>query len=181
MIATVHDSRATLPDKRVMLYAEICEVLLGKRQQARGVPLELSPAQSIQVLQTLALHMMLKGINTIARTEAIAIITEPLQLIHQALQPADFLHLVENRSGLFLEREHELSSFAHLTFQEYLAALALREQGEAQSLLAHLEESWWYETIRLYCAQADVTALLAAYLQTERPSITALLLAIQLL
>lgn len=162
-----------------MLYAEICEVFLGKRQQARGVPPELSPAQSVQVLQVLAYQMMLKGVNTISRREALEIIKEPLQLVSQSLQPAHFLQMVENRSGLLLEREHEMYSFAHLTFQEYLAAVATRENGIEQVLISHLEESWWYETIRLYCAQADATTIIAACLQTAHPSISALLLAIE--
>ena len=45
MIATVHRYRASLPGKRVALYAEICEVFLGKRQEARGIAQELSAAQ----------------------------------------------------------------------------------------------------------------------------------------
>ena len=39
MIATVHRYRSSLPGRRVELYAEICEVSLGKRQQSRGIRL----------------------------------------------------------------------------------------------------------------------------------------------
>ncbi|MCA9931692.1 MAG: hypothetical protein KC419_24585, partial [Anaerolineales bacterium] len=58
MIATVHRYRSSLPGRRVELYAEICEVFLGKRQQARGLAFDLTPAQKQRVLQPLAYHMM---------------------------------------------------------------------------------------------------------------------------
>jgi len=54
MIANVHRYRSSLPGRRVELYSEICEVFLGKRQQARGLTLDLTPAQKQSVLQPLA-------------------------------------------------------------------------------------------------------------------------------
>ena len=54
MIATVHRYRSSLPGRRVELYAEICEVSLGKRQQSKGIQLDLTPAQKQRVLEPLA-------------------------------------------------------------------------------------------------------------------------------
>ena len=179
MIATVHRYRGSLPGTRIALYAEICEVFLGKRQEARGLTVELSPAQKIQVLQPLAYHMMLNGIKEIPITRAREVIEEPLKLVSQQLQPEAFLQLVENTSGLLLEREQELYSFAHLTFQEYLAAMYIRDNKLEDTLKAQVEASWWHETIRLYCAQADATPIIAACLTSDRPSVPALTLAIE--
>ncbi|VAW43112.1 hypothetical protein MNBD_CHLOROFLEXI01-201, partial [hydrothermal vent metagenome] len=50
MIATIHHYRGRLPDQRVALYHEICDVFLGKRQQARGIKFELTPSQKKRVL-----------------------------------------------------------------------------------------------------------------------------------
>jgi predicted NACHT family NTPase len=58
MITTVHRYRGSLPGRRVELYAEICHVFWGRRQQARGMDLELTPAQKKRVLQPLAYHIM---------------------------------------------------------------------------------------------------------------------------
>src|SRR5262249_31055257 len=58
MITTVHRYRSSLPGRRVELYAEVCDVFLGNRQQARGMVLELTPAQKMKVLQPLAYWMM---------------------------------------------------------------------------------------------------------------------------
>jgi predicted NACHT family NTPase len=54
MITTVHRYRSSLPGRRVELYAEICEVFLGKRQQSRGIEIDMTPAQKQSVLQPLA-------------------------------------------------------------------------------------------------------------------------------
>ena len=45
MIATVHCNRGALPRRRVELYSEICDVLLGRRQDAKGIPDSLTATQ----------------------------------------------------------------------------------------------------------------------------------------
>jgi predicted NACHT family NTPase len=81
-------------------------------------------------------------------------------------------------SGLFLEREQGIYSFAHLTFQEYLAMVYLQENHLEQNLPSLVEESWWHEVIRLYCAQAEATSILEACLAVASNSFEALTLAI---
>ena len=81
-------------------------------------------------------------------------------------------------SGLLIEREHQRYSFAHLTFQEYLAATHILEQKLEQELVSHTAEIWWHETIRLYVAQTDATAIVNACITSAAPSIEALTLAI---
>ncbi len=178
MIATVHRYRSSLPGKRVALYAEMCEVFLGKRQEARGITLELSPAQKLRVLQPLAYHMMLKGIREISYVDAQKVIEEPLILVSQHMLPEAFLQDIENTSGVLLERETGIYSFAHLTFQEYITATHVRENKLVDMLVAQVGASWWHETIRLYCAQADATPIIAACLAGEHPSVPALMLAL---
>jgi energy-coupling factor transporter ATP-binding protein EcfA2 len=181
MIATVHHFRSSLPGKRVELYAEICEVFLAKRQQARGVVLELTAAQQQRVLQPLAYHMIEQGIQEIPLVEVWAVIEDPLRRVNPEMTPQAFLLLVEHGSGLLLERENGIYSFAHLTFQEYLAAVHLREHNWEHILVSHVGESWWHETIRLYCAQADSTAIIAACLAGDLSTVSVLNLAIECL
>ena len=105
MIATIHRYRSTLPGKRVELYAEICDVFLGKRQQARDMKVDLSPAQCVRVFQPLAYEMMQREQREISTLAAQKIIQEPLKLVHEQMTPEAFLQMVENMSGLLLERE----------------------------------------------------------------------------
>ena len=75
MIATVHRYRSSLPGKRVDLYAEICEVFLGKRHEVLGIAQELSPAQKQHVLQSLAYDLMQRGSREISCEQAQEVIT----------------------------------------------------------------------------------------------------------
>jgi predicted ATPase len=183
MIANVHRFRSSLPGRRVELYSEICEVFLGKRQQARGIATALTPAQKQRVLQPLAYHLMCSKKRELDVSEAVAAISESLSRVAGERKEnlgAEFLKDVENSSGLLLEREAGSYSFAHLAFQEYLAAVHIREQGLAPELSDKIIDPWWHEVIRLYGAQGDSTGILEACLaNTQR--IPALTLAVDIL
>ena len=179
MITTVHRFRGSLPGKRIALYAEIFEVFLGKRQEARGQTLELLPAQMQLVLQPLAYHLMRKGERDISLDEAQTVIAQSLAYVSAQLSPKAFLQLVEHTSGLLLERESGIYSFAHLTFQEYLAAAHIHSEALEQTLVTQVRTTWWHETIRLYCAQGDATLIIFACLAGGRPSVQTLALAIE--
>jgi hypothetical protein len=84
---------------------------------------------------------------------------------------------VENSSGLLVEFESGKYSFSHLTFQEYLASRHIIETRLEKELLEQVGNSWWEETIRLYCAQEDASRVIAACLNS--PNATALSLAIE--
>jgi energy-coupling factor transporter ATP-binding protein EcfA2 len=177
MIATVHRYRGTLPGARIELYKEICEVFLGKHQAARGIVQELRAEQRQLVLQSLAYEMMLQGIIPIDGHQAERLIADPLQQVDKTLVPHDFLENVQNSSGLFLEREHNVYSFAHKTFQEYLAAVHISKHGLLPILTARVPNEWWHETIRLYCALGDATPIIEACLNIS--STEALILALE--
>jgi energy-coupling factor transporter ATP-binding protein EcfA2 len=181
MIATVHRYRSSLPGRRVELYAEICEVFLGKRQEARGLAQDLTPAQKQRVLQPLAYHMMCRQQREIPLENALAVVAEPLALVSPQSQGAEFLRMIENSSGLLLEREQGVYHFAHKTFQEYLAAVHVQQQRLESELVARVDDGWWHEAIRLYAAQADATPVIAACLEDEHSSVPALTLAIECL
>ncbi|MBZ0282737.1 MAG: NACHT domain-containing protein [Anaerolineae bacterium] len=179
MIANVHRYRSSLPGRRVELYAEICEVFLGKRQQARGMEIDLTPAQKQRVLQPLAYAMMRQEMREIALVDALSCIEEPLKAVSPQSNGVEFLKMIEDSSGLLLERENGVYSFAHLTFQEFLAAVHVQEGQLENELIGQINNSWWHETLRLYSARADASAIIEACLAAEPPSITVLTLAVE--
>jgi hypothetical protein len=167
MIATVHRFRSSLPGRRVELYAEIHEVFLGKRQEARGLAIDLTPAQKIRVLRQLAFTMMEKELRVIATKDALRSITKPLGAVSPKTKGEDFLKNVENSSGLLVEYENDTYGFSHLTFQEYLTALHIIESRLEKELIEQVSNPWWRETIRLYCAQTDGSGVISACLKSR--------------
>ncbi|MBV9688342.1 MAG: NACHT domain-containing protein [Ktedonobacteraceae bacterium] len=176
MIATVHRYGRELPDNRAALYAEICKVFLGSRQRAPGQVLEITPVEMQMVLERLAYHLMVRGIRDIPLDGVRDVIQVPLKRL--PMSPEAFLQLIEDISGLLLERESGVYSFAHLTFQEYLAAMYIQRNQMGHTLVAQVKATWWQETIRLYCAMADATPIINACLADDYPSATSIELAI---
>ncbi|WP_420630073.1 NACHT domain-containing protein [Candidatus Leptofilum sp.] len=181
MIATIHHYRSSLPDKRVLLYQEICDVFLGKRHQARGIQYELTPIQKRRVLQSLAYEMMQRNLRDIARANAADIIDPALRRVHPNTDSSGFLKMVCDTSGLLVEHTPGVYRFAHLTFQEYLTAVHIKDEGLEHLLLIEVEDAWWHETIRLYAAQANATNIIRACVMREAASIPALTLAVECL
>ena len=178
MIATVHDNRGALPGSRVELYDEICDVLLVRRQEAKGLTetLELKAAQKQSVLQTLALDLMMRERREFCLETGSEVIAHALKAVAgEMVSPTAFLKHIQTVSGLLVEREDNSYQFAHLSFQEYLAAAQTKEIRKEDCLINHLENSWWHETIRLYAANNDTTAIVEAAL--DQPSITSLMIA----
>ncbi len=181
MIANVHRYRSSLPGRRVELYAEICEVFLGKRQQARGMEPDFTPAQKKRVLQPLAFHMMSSEKREIPLAEAVEAIMGPLALVNDKMSGQEFLRMVENASGLLLERENDIYSFAHLTFQEYLAASHIVEEKLEEELATRVAIPWWHEVIRLYVALSDATRIVEACIVGDESGVVKLTLAVECL
>ena len=166
MITMVHRYRGALPGSRVELYAEICEVLLGRWRQTKGVQDYLQAGQKLHVLRPLAAHMMKSKERDILTRDVIAVITPLLEMVDvRGTSPIDFLKELQANSGLILERESGRWSFAHLTFQEYLtAANWLEKKEENIDWVSLVNDSWWNETLRLFAAQGNATALIDACL-----------------
>src|SRR5436309_4143418 len=183
MIATVHKYRSELPGRRVELYREICEVFLGKRQDVRGVErvIDLTPSQKQCVLEPLAYHMMMMRTREIDANAAASLIKEALLRVSPSTAPEDFLRVIEDTSGVVLERESGEFAFAHKTFQEYLASVHCRRQHLETDLANTVKDNWWHETIRLYVAQGDATQILLACLQDNVPTSEAIVLAVECL
>jgi len=102
-------------------------------------------------------------------------------MVAPTLDPGVFLKSIEQQTGLVLERELGIYSFAHKTFQEYLASMYILEKNLGGELYDRINDDWWHEVIKLFSAQTHATKIITVCLDQDPPSSVALSLAIQCL
>ena len=162
VIALIHRDRVKLPDRRAELYQEAVDVLLGKWDEARGVqeslilndrPFDISDRRL--VLQQIALTMHEQAVKEfdagplreLLATQLADAVTDPRELDATV---ARFLNVIQERTGLLIARAEGTYAFSHLTFQEYLAALAIAGRDDyLDYTLGRCPDAWWREAILL--------------------------------
>jgi hypothetical protein len=165
MIANVHRYRDALPGSRAALYAEMCEVLLHRRQESKGLadPTGLRGPQKEHIARALAWHMMTAKIRDIPFPAACDAVEPVLSHVSRTVTPAGFIEEAR-KSGLLIEREHGVYAFAHLTLQEYLAAAHIGDPAQVERLARSVDDPWWRETTLLWAAGGDATPVINACL-----------------
>ncbi|WP_414575117.1 GUN4 domain-containing protein [Anabaena sp. CCY 9402-a] len=178
MIAISYQEHGILSTSKVDLYEEIFKVLLEKRQQAKQIPIIFFAKDKLIVLRSLALKLMQENtqgftldtsLNDDKTFNAESLIQEKLATLTRTAQtfsPEEFI--TKDNLGvreILIQRQKEgIYEFAHKTFQEYLAALEIKETRQENILLQALSDEtklgWWRETIRFYVAQTNATNLI---------------------
>jgi hypothetical protein len=153
--------------------------MLGKRQEAKGIRSPLTIREKLSVLQPLALELMRRQTRQFQLEEVETLFGEHLAKLPNPPQPLEFLKQLQAVDALIAKEREGDYEFAHLSFQEYLAAVEVKETKQEQIFLEALHDpkklSWWAETMRLYAAQTDASELVNAILQ--EPNLEKLLLA----
>jgi hypothetical protein len=165
MIANVHQYRGALPGSRVELYDEICQVMLWRRQEAKKLRSDLDGGKKATLLRGLAFAMMQRKVRDLQEHEVIDELSTAMVRVSRKVSPGDFLDEVSS-NGLLVERESGLFSFAHHTFQEFLAAGHIREKGTVSTLADNVDDVWWRETTLLYTARSDADLIAKACLKS---------------
>ena len=138
MLLVVKHGAGRLPPDRVSLYGRAVEVLLDTWNIKGHDPLSLKEA--VPQLAFVAFQLMRAGKQTATEKELLALLEEARECVPQIRRyakdmPHEFLKRVELRSSLVVEAGHQAEGgrtfpfyqFRHLTFQEYLAAVAAVE------------------------------------------------------
>lgn len=189
MLLVVKQGMSRLPANRVSLYGRAVEVLLDtwniKGHEA------LNAKEAVPQLAFIALCMMREGKQTATESELLAYL-EQARTVHRIQMyvkdtPDFFLKRVELRSSLLMEAGRQMEGgksvpffqFRHLTFQEYLAAVAVSEKyygevGKKDTVLTplkpHLRDEKWKEVIPMAAVMAGQYAepLLAELLKQSQ-------------
>ncbi len=179
VMSLVHTHRGRLPDARALLYEETVDILLWRWEQVKLGGHESTPRLRQYLLEAGRTDVDLKRVlwqlayeaHAAAKPddshEALADIPEHHILKALAALKCDeanphgdlnwarhLVELIKVRAGLLLERQPEIFTFPHRTFQEYLAGAHLAAQADFSTLvsqLAHKDMTLWRESI-LYAA-----------------------------
>ncbi|GLF97368.1 NACHT domain-containing protein [Streptomyces yaizuensis] len=156
MLCALHRERnGFLPHSRKELYEAGLRMLLERRDLERGVQdeLRLSSETQILLLQKLAHWMIRNDTAEMERADAVAQLSRALEYMPHVQAPAErvLAHLLE-RSGLLREPAHDRLDFVHRTFQDYLGAKALVEEGDFPLLLANADRDQWEDVVRMAVA-----------------------------
>ncbi|MBN1262557.1 MAG: SUMF1/EgtB/PvdO family nonheme iron enzyme [Anaerolineae bacterium] len=162
VIALVHRDQVKLPDRRAELYGEAVDVLLGKWDEAKGAQeLPVLPDRGFEtgdkrlLLQQVALAMHeakqkelpVEELRRVLATQFKRIVSDET-VVTRAVDR--FLKVIEERTGLLVARGEGVYGFSHLTFQEYLAALAAAARDDYVAYtLQRCGDPWWREVILL--------------------------------
>ncbi|RLK61130.1 NACHT domain-containing protein [Actinokineospora cianjurensis] len=166
MIATVHQFRGALPGSRADLYREICEVMLWHRDEAKKLVTTGNNRHKMVLLRSLAYLMMTNGVRQLAREVVLAEFERLLRRLSTPLDAEAHLRRIIS-DGLVVEWERDQFAFAHLTFQEYLAAAYIREKNLVDTLCYAVDDDWWRETTLLYVAGSDADPIVLACLASR--------------
>lgn len=157
IIAVVHRTRVVLPRQRAKLYRECTELLLELWDVARGVQVDdtgLNLDQKLVLMRSIAYALQESGQPQGSRQMLENIIGKQLRSIDSLrIDARQLLRLLEQRSGLIVERSIDVLSFAHLTFQEYFAAQSIvYDRIKLRHLQARerLFDPKWREVVLLY-------------------------------
>lgn len=156
MISTFHRlyPGAALPKRRVDLYGEICSLQLKARPRDRRLDTVLLALEPQAVLEQVAFKMMQQMKKRIDRDALLHLMATALADQDETVSATVLLRDVVQISELIVQQEDEYE-FAHLSFQEYLAAAYLAAQPDEREplLYSQLVNGWWKATILLYAGK----------------------------
>ncbi|MEZ4526100.1 MAG: SUMF1/EgtB/PvdO family nonheme iron enzyme [Desulfobacterales bacterium] len=171
ILALMKRQGIALPERRVQLYQKYVETLLRHWNLARGLDRrcrrDLDDVETVRILAPLALwmHEMNPG-KGMAKKEDVRRKLEQIYTDRGAEDPEKtaglFMADVRDHTALLLERGPGTYGFIHLTFQEYLAAVAVAQKGQmdyspvVRMLAEHADVPEWTEVTRLSVAYTGI-------------------------
>ena len=151
IISIIYEEDRQLPQRRVELYNRCIEVLLSRWDVARRIINKYDPKAKEKIIRKFALESHISNNKTFTKDDLLIKFLEYLPEFNIDKENSeDILNEIVQRNALLEEISIDSYEFVHLSFQEYLAALELRERKDYKMILKHLYEPWWEEVILLF-------------------------------
>ena len=165
VICALHrDRRQQLPTDRIELYEACCHMLFERRDVERQLHIEsddyprLSYREKRSILEHVSYWMMRNSLAlTHARNidERIDAKLTNMPNIAASVSGMDVRRLFVDRSGMIREPIADHIDFTHRTFQEFLAAKAVLDEGDVGLLVDRAEDDQWQGLIILAAGLAS--------------------------
>jgi HEAT repeat protein len=168
IVSLVHRYRGHLPERRVELYDECCDVLLFHWDSAKGIAGELKAPQKRLILQPMAFHLHKNGLREEKKEKVIEFLDNELPKIGVSKNKAsELLEEIRDRCGILVETKLGYFGFTHPTFQEFLTARYISDNGLEHFLVSKKKDKYWLEVTLLYCGMKETTNLLNKILKEK--------------
>jgi HEAT repeat protein len=171
IIAIIYEEEGKLPQRRADLYERTIDVLLDKWDAARKIKNQFPIHKKEFFLRKLAFLIHSRKQRTILEKEILKEITRysaRIGLKNEDARP--FLEEIWKRSYILRQISIDAYEFFHLSFQEYLTAIELKNQADGMTtIISHLFEPWWEESILLYAGISRDAGPLIKRVQKEVP------------
>ena len=144
-----------IPRRRCALYERCIDLLLHAWKARHGVRTsKFKPDAKLRLLTKLAAELHQGKQREIEHDPLIqfAVAQYPDRKLSRA-RAGELVEELYVRNGILRETARGRYDFLHLSFQEYLAALDLKEgpdRAAEKALFAHLKDPWWQEVLLLY-------------------------------
>lgn len=167
LCALNRERRQNLPSDRIELYEASCQMLIERRDKERRVSLTDYPAHTLtyrqkrSLLEDFAYWLIKNGWPEVELHRADERFTKQILNMHNIspdIVGSHVLHLFLERTSIVREVVAGHISFTHRTFQEFLAAHAVLDEGDIGVLIEHAHNDQWWETIILFCGLATKKA-----------------------
>jgi len=164
ILALMKRQGVTLPERRVELYKQYVDTLLKHWNLARGLDAsktrEVDLPETVEILAQVALWMheqspqkgLVKQEDLRRRLDSVH---KKRHVENPIWAAREFLKDVRKDASLLVERGYEEYGFLHLTFQEYLAAVAVAQKGQesidpvVEFIEKRRDDDNWHEVIQL--------------------------------
>ena len=161
LMVSVHIRTGALPARRAELYEQFTTLLLEDWERQKGAEPKLSAPDCRDVLAGLALELHNRRVQAASRSDVEGILSAKLEALGVSLDAKPgYLAYLRERVPLLEDQGGSRWGFAHPSFQEYLAALALERCNPAvEFLVARRFDAWWREVTLLFAGLRDASDL----------------------
>ncbi len=173
IVAALYENDYDLPQSRAEVYQKRFDLLLERWDKVRGVPrrTNVRPGDKLLFLSRLALRLHKDHRRRFTAKDAEAVWIASFAPHYSGTTVADLLWELQVCNSVVIPEGDGEYSLGHLSYQEYLAALAVVRGQELRKLRSRYYEPWWRQVIVFAAGIAgDISPLIDALLKTNTVS-----------